>query len=160
MLQSGLLLDRERRNGHSVFGQVSIPSGPVGGNRCKGLIGISGTLTARNTIFELTNTGPDAVEIVSVYTSCMCTAATLGFPDGAREGPFGMPGHELPIALERVLAGGQLATVTVRFNPAAHGPEAVGPVKRAVAVRTAGGSVTVLSLLADVVADRPLALSA
>lgn len=85
------------RADHSMhdFGDVSIGGGTVQAS------------------FELTNTGPDAVEIISVYTSCMYTTATLGFPDGTREGPFGMPGHELPIALERVLAGGQLATVTV-----------------------------------------------
>lgn len=48
MLQYAVLEDAGMRNGLAVFGQVSIPSGPVGGNRYKGLVGVSGTLTYRD----------------------------------------------------------------------------------------------------------------
>lgn len=103
--------------------------------------------------FVVTNPEPAPEDIVSVYTSCMCTTAELTFPDGSTEGPFGMPGHELPLTLDRALGSKEAVTVTVRFDPAAHGPAATGPVERKVALHTADGGTMILSLTANVVAE-------
>ena len=41
MVQYGVLMDEDLRNGISVFGQVSLPTGSIEKNRYKGLFGIS-----------------------------------------------------------------------------------------------------------------------
>ncbi len=103
------------------------------------------------TAFRVTNRGADPVTLVSVYTSCGCTTAVLEFEDGTREGPFGMPGHELPTRLSRTLGPGGSVRVRVVFDPAAHGPAGVGRVMRAVAVHTEDGGGVELVIAAEVV---------
>lgn len=103
--------------------------------------------------FVVTNAGEDPAGIVAAYTSCMCTTATLAFPDGTAEGPFGMPGHDLPVTLDRELGGLGSVTMTVRFDPGAHGPDATGPVERGVVLHTADGAAMTVRLTANVVAD-------
>jgi len=101
--------------------------------------------------FQLTNQSAAPAHIVASYTSCMCTTAVLAFPDGISEGPFGMPGHDLPVTLDRDLAAGETMTVTVHFDPLAHGPDATGPVVRKVAVQDADGGTAVVTFTANVV---------
>jgi len=85
--------------------------------------------------FSIRNTGASAVTITKMYTSCMCTVATLITPAG-RKGPFGMAGHEfIPIIAESITPGAS-AQVEVVFDPAAHGPAGVGPTERIVTIRT------------------------
>lgn len=105
------------------------------------------------TVFQVANRGSEAVSLVSVYTSCGCTTAVLEFPDGSKEGPFGMPGHDLPIRLERPrrLDPGQVVKVHAIFDPAAHGPAGLGPVVRAVNLHTSDGGGVEVTFSADVV---------
>ena len=85
--------------------------------------------------FRIRNTGESAVTITKIYTSCMCTEATLMTPSG-RKGPFGMPGHGAnPGIFENIAPGGD-AQVEVVFDPAAHGPAGIGPTDRIVTLRT------------------------
>jgi len=101
-------------------------------------------------VFKLTNDGADSTRIVAAYTSCMCTTATLGFPDGTTAGPFGMPGHDLPLTLDRWVGAHKAVTVTVDFDPAAHGPDAIGPVERQVTIHTADGAAATVAFTANV----------
>jgi len=50
MLQYAVLADKELRNGISVFGQLSIPTGEVKSDTYKGLFGVSGRLTFPNLV--------------------------------------------------------------------------------------------------------------
>ena len=85
--------------------------------------------------FEIRNTGASDITVNKIYTSCMCTVATLITPAG-RKGPFGMPGHSaVPAIFETIPPGGN-AQVDVVFDPAAHGPAGVGPTDRIVTIRT------------------------
>jgi hypothetical protein len=92
----------------------------------------AGKVSRRHTI---RNTAASPVTITRVYTSCMCTDATLITPSG-RKGPFGMPGHgPLPSISESVPPGGTVL-VDVVFDPAAHGPAGIGLTERIVTIRT------------------------
>lgn len=85
--------------------------------------------------FGIRNAGDTAITINKIYTSCMCTVATLVTLAG-RKGPFGMPGHDaIPTIAERI-APGDGAQVEVVFDPAAHGPAGIGPTDRIVMIRT------------------------
>jgi len=116
-----------------VFGDVPIAGGNV------------------QTRFTVENKSSEALQLVELYTSCMCTTVTLEFADGPAEGPFGMPGHDFLTTLDRELAPGEKVGLTVTFDPGAHGPDAVGPVTRQVLVGTSGGSQLILTLTANVV---------
>ena len=85
--------------------------------------------------FRISNTGDSAVTISRMYTSCMCTEATLITPAG-RKGPFGMPGHGVIPAIFETIPPGGGALVEVWFDPAAHGPAGIGPTDRVVTIRT------------------------
>ena len=86
--------------------------------------------------FSISNTGKSAVTITRLYTSCMCTEATLITPSG-RNGPFGMPGHGANAGIFERIAPGGTAQVEAVFDPAAHGPAGIGPTERVVTIRTA-----------------------
>jgi len=88
--------------------------------------------------YSIRNTAMTPLTITKIYTSCMCTAATL-VTRSATKGPFGMAGHGgLPSVSER-LAPGELAQVDVVFDPAAHGPAGVGPTDRVVTIMNDAG---------------------
>ena len=79
--------------------------------------------------YQVSNNSDQPILIDKMFTSCMCTEAELAI-DGKVYGSFGMPGHGLMARQIATLAPGQTATVTAKFDPAAHGPAGVGPVKR------------------------------
>lgn len=83
--------------------------------------------------YPIENTGAKPLSITRMYTSCMCTTATLITRSG-RKGPFGMPGHGSLRSVDETLAPGEVAQVEVVFDPAAHGPAGVGPTSRTVTV--------------------------
>ncbi len=90
--------------------------------------------------FAVKNTGTEAVRLTKLYTSCMCTTASL-ILDG-KTGPFGMPGHGFVPSFDKTLAPGATANVEVVFDPAAHGPAGVGGIRRTVFLEhSAGGPV-------------------
>lgn len=89
--------------------------------------------------FAVKNAGDIPVTVRQVYTSCMCTEATLLVAGGRRIGPFGMPGHGMPPSINREFAPGEEATIEVAFDPAAHGPAGVGMIERLIYLETDGG---------------------
>ncbi|OGA69259.1 MAG: hypothetical protein A3G83_16060 [Betaproteobacteria bacterium RIFCSPLOWO2_12_FULL_68_20] len=85
--------------------------------------------------YLIKNNGAAPLSINRIYTSCMCTNATLITASG-RTGPFGMPGHGLAPAVSSPLAPGEVASLEVVFDPAAHGPTGVGRVERTVTLQS------------------------
>lgn len=85
--------------------------------------------------YLIKNTAATPVTINRIFTSCMCTVATL-VAGTERKGPFGMPGHGGSNSLKAVLAPGEVATLEVVFDPAAHGPSGLGRVERSVIVES------------------------
>ncbi|MBI2037130.1 MAG: DUF1573 domain-containing protein [Candidatus Liptonbacteria bacterium] len=92
--------------------------------------------------FRFTNAGTVPAALTQLFTSCMCTEATLVMI-GREYGPFGMPGHGFGPRLDAVLEPGATAVVRVTFDPPgatavvrvtfdpnAHGPAGVGPIQR------------------------------
>lgn len=86
--------------------------------------------------YLIKNGGSEPLTINRIYTSCMCTNATL-VTATERKGPFGMPGHGLPTAVKAQLAPGETASVAVVFDPAAHGPSGLGRIERFVTLESA-----------------------
>src|SRR3990167_715466 len=86
--------------------------------------------------FTLKNNGQGPVKISKIYTSCMCTEATL-ITSQSKKGPFGMPGHGglITFANQEIGAGGE-AMLEVEVDPAAHGPQGTGPAKKVVYIET------------------------
>ena len=88
--------------------------------------------------YAVKNTSASDVTLKKIYTSCMCTEASLIFGD-RRVGPFGMAGHGvIPSINEKIPAGAEFSVETV-FDPAAHGPAGVGPIQRVVFLETSQG---------------------
>ncbi|OHA09741.1 MAG: hypothetical protein A3A44_02040 [Candidatus Sungbacteria bacterium RIFCSPLOWO2_01_FULL_60_25] len=81
--------------------------------------------------FPVKNGGDAAIAIKKMYTSCMCTTASLT-AGGTTYGPFGMPGHGAIPAINANIPAGETASVEVVFDPAAHGPAGVGKIERIV----------------------------
>ena len=82
-------------------------------------------------MFKITNTGTGQVFVKKIYTSCMCTTATLTTKEG-KAGPFGMPGHEAIPTISQTVAPNEEASIEAIFDPAAHGPAGVGRVRRSI----------------------------
>ncbi|MGK7312503.1 MAG: hypothetical protein ACN0LA_09710 [Candidatus Longimicrobiales bacterium M2_2A_002] len=120
-------------------------------SRDLGTVGIADGLV--ETAFSVTNSADEPTELAAAYTSCMCTEVTLEFQDGSVAGPFGMPGHELPVTLTRTLAPGETFTARATFDPMAHGPDAVGPVQRAIALHSGNGGMLQLDFFVNVVKE-------
>ena len=87
--------------------------------------------------FRIRNTAGEPITIEKIYTSCMCTEASL-ITSEQTFGPYGMPGHGFIPKLGKNLGAGEEAIVEVVFDPAAHGPAGVGKVERAVAIENSG----------------------
>ncbi|MDH5537517.1 MAG: DUF1573 domain-containing protein, partial [Betaproteobacteria bacterium] len=84
------------------------------------------------------NESPAPVLIRQVYTSCMCTTATL--VKGMRViGSYGMPGHGPLPAVNETLAPDEVGYVDVVFDPAAHGPAGLGRTERVVTIEPDAG---------------------
>ncbi|OHA14019.1 MAG: hypothetical protein A3G49_06170 [Candidatus Sungbacteria bacterium RIFCSPLOWO2_12_FULL_41_11] len=102
------------------FGQVSMASGKV------------------SHLFKIKNTGGQDLAINKMYTSCMCTIATL-ISGGKKFGPFGMAGHGFIPKINASVVSGSEADVEVVFDPAAHGPAGVGLIQRVIYLETSAG---------------------
>lgn len=87
--------------------------------------------------FQIKNTGPEPVVIERIYTSCMCTTASLEI--GAKKfGPFGMA-HGFVPSINKKLDPGEEAQVEVIFDPGVHGAAGVGYIERVVYLETSAG---------------------
>lgn len=91
-------------------------------------------------VFKIKNTGASAINLVKLYTSCMCTTSYLKIGEYDR-GPFGMPGHGVVPKVNKELLPGQEAEVKVVFDPAAHGPSGIGIIERVVYLESSAGTV-------------------
>jgi hypothetical protein len=90
-----------------------------------------------NTDYKLTNTGNETVTIGKVYTSCMCTTATIIEETGNEIGKFGMPGHRgIRSQANSEVAPGSSVIVKAFYDPAAHGPSGVGLAQRSIYLDT------------------------
>ncbi|HXK35001.1 MAG TPA: DUF1573 domain-containing protein [Candidatus Paceibacterota bacterium] len=99
--------------------------------------------------FTVKNNTSRSINIAKVYTSCMCTSASIAV-GGSTKGPFGMPGHGLvPKANMEIPAGGE-AIITAEFDPNAHGPAGVGRIEREIYLEDDAGAQTVLKFEAVV----------
>ncbi len=90
-------------------------------------------------IFKIKNISETAITVTKIYTSCMCTTATL-IKDLERVGPFGMPGHAPIPSISEIIAPGKEVNVEVVFDPAAHGPAGVGKIERAIIIENKGNN--------------------
>ncbi|HEY4497318.1 MAG TPA: DUF1573 domain-containing protein [Candidatus Paceibacterota bacterium] len=88
--------------------------------------------------FTINNTEGSDVTIDKMYTSCMCTTATLNV-GGKKFGPYGMPGHGFIPKISQTIGPNEKATIEVVFDPAAHGPAGVGRIQRVVTIESDGG---------------------
>lgn len=95
-----------------------------------GNVPIKGGIVTKD--YEVKNTTDKVLKLKKITTSCMCTTAS--FQVGSKETRFfGMEmvgDKNPPVNIE--VAPGQTGKVQVRFDPAAHGPEGVGPFDRIV----------------------------
>ena len=91
-----------------------------------------------STTYRIKNEGAEPLALDKIYTSCMCTTATLVTANGRKQGPFGMPGHGPLKPATGQLAPGEMALLEVVFDPAAHGPSGVGRIERVITVETKG----------------------
>ncbi|MEK7569148.1 MAG: beta-propeller fold lactonase family protein [Patescibacteria group bacterium] len=99
--------------------------------------------------FKIKNMGSTQIKIVKVYTSCMCTEATI--VNGiSRKGPFGMPGHGGLSSIGETVKAGQEISIEVEVDPAAHGPQGTGPAKKVVYIETDSAITPTLKLELDI----------
>ena len=114
------------------FGTVSMANGKV------------------NYSFKIRNNGDTPVKITKIYTSCMCTEATL-VNGASRKGPFGMPGHNgFASKMNEVVKPGQEISIEAEVDPAAHGPQGTGPAKKVIYIETDSAITPTLKLELDI----------
>ncbi|MBI2109391.1 MAG: DUF1573 domain-containing protein [Parcubacteria group bacterium] len=98
-----------------------------------------GVISMRNGVvshaFKIKNEETETILIKQVYTSCMCTTASIIDISGKKLGTFSMPGHGSSIANITVPAGESI-TVEAIFDPNAHGPSGVGLAERVIYLET------------------------
>lgn len=99
--------------------------------------------------YKVKNSSENPIEIKKIYTSCMCTEASLVHGQ-ERHGPFGMPGHGIVPSVNETLAPGAEVEIEAVFDPAAHGPAGIGRVEREIFVETREGGQLALKFSAEV----------
>lgn len=95
-----------------------------------GNVDLNGGLVTRE--YEVKNETGQMIKLQKIVTSCMCTKAKVSV-DNKESRFFGMehPGDRNP-PINYEIPPGEVAKVTVNFDPAAHGPAGVGPFDRVV----------------------------
>jgi len=88
--------------------------------------------------FKIKNNGTDPLVIEKIYTSCMCTTASL-IKGEEQFGPYGMAGHGFIPKINEVIGPGEEATIEVVFDPTAHGPAGIGPIERSIIIENDSG---------------------
>lgn len=99
--------------------------------------------------FTIKNTSNEAVVVNKMYTSCMCTTASL-IIEGKQFGPYGMPGHMAIPQIDQAINPNETAVVEVIFDPAAHGPAGVGRIQRTIIIENNAGQPVELQFAAVV----------
>ena len=116
--------------------EAEIPTGDISGLSASpesydlGEVVINGGIVSKD--YEVKNTTSGSLSLKKIATSCMCTTAKLKVGDKETR-LFGMEmvGDKNP-PLDLEIPAGERAKITVEFDPAAHGPEGVGPFDRIV----------------------------
>ncbi|MEW6689268.1 MAG: DUF1573 domain-containing protein [Pseudomonadota bacterium] len=99
--------------------------------------------------FWFRNESDAPVLIRKIYTSCMCTTATL--VKGMKViNTYGMPGHGFVPPVNESLKPGEAAYIDAVFDPAAHGPAGLGPTQRVVIIEGDSGQRLELHFAANV----------
>jgi len=95
-----------------------------------GQVPINGGIVTKT--YQVKNTTSNSLKLKKIVTSCMCTTAAVSIGDKTTNF-FGMemPGDKNP-PVNIDLPAGDIANVTVKFDPAAHGPQGIGPFDRSV----------------------------
>lgn len=95
-----------------------------------GDVPINGGIVTKD--YEVKNTSGKTLKLKKVSTSCMCTKAKVKIGDKESQlfGMEGMGDANPPLNWE--MPDGQTATVTMDFDPAAHGPAGAGPIDRSI----------------------------
>jgi len=83
-------------------------------------------------VFNIKNTGTDTLKLFNAHTSCHCTSVSITTPTD-KSPEFKMDNMTSWVGQ---VAPGKEAKVTVTFDPAFHGPDAVGPINRFIEVDT------------------------
>lgn len=88
--------------------------------------------------FSFKNTGIGPLSLLKGETSCMCTKATIQKNGETVSSTITMPmgAGSAPTRLDITLAPGEEAEIIAVYDPMAHGPTAVGPIKRDVIITT------------------------
>ena len=95
-----------------------------------GEVPINGGIVTKE--YEVKNETGGDIELLKIATSCMCTTASAKVgEDETRFFGMEMVGDKNPL-LSLKLKNGGTAKISVQFDPAAHGPEGVGPFERVV----------------------------
>lgn len=81
--------------------------------------------------FQVKNSGKSDLTINNMMTSCMCTTAVLDTSDGLSP-TFGANQDENPENWSITLGPNEEAELIVTFDPNAHGPDAVGQIRRVI----------------------------
>ena len=104
--------------------------------------------------FEVKNNGDEPVIVKRMYTSCMCTTATLtsegktSLSVGMAGGGHGGGGSDL---IYKRIQPGETAIVNVIFDPNAHGPAGIGVIDRIISLTDANGATLDLEIKANVI---------
>lgn len=99
--------------------------------------------------FILVNNGAELFVVNKMYTSCMCTTASITTAS-KKAGPFGMPGHGFVPNIDLPVNIGESATIKVIFDPSAHGPAGVGRIERQAYLENNQGEPLVIGIAATV----------
>lgn len=99
--------------------------------------------------FWFRNDGAAPLLVKRIYTSCMCTTATL-VKAMRIVGSYGMAGHGPMPDVNESFAPGEAAYVDVVFDPAAHGPAGLGHTERVVSIETDARQRLQLAFVANV----------
>ncbi|HEY4490133.1 MAG TPA: DUF1573 domain-containing protein [Candidatus Paceibacterota bacterium] len=102
------------------------------------------------TIFKIKNPTEEILTLNKLYTSCMCTSATL-IVGNKTQGPFGMPGHSAITTFNQTLKPNEEAQVEVVFDPNAHGPAGVGVIERTVILEGKVGKLMAVNIKVNVI---------
>lgn len=97
-----------------------------------GLIPIGGGIVEKT--YEVKNLTTGTLNLKRIVTSCMCTKASFEVGEN-KSAFFGMEMSGDKNASINISVGpNQIATLRVRFDPAAHGPQGVGPFDRVISL--------------------------
>ncbi len=107
-----------------------------------GDININGGLVSHT--FKLKNESEESLYLKGAKTSCMCTSARYSLNDGTISPKYGM--HNNPSGWSEEIGPNETFEVEVVFDPMAHGPDAVGAIRRSVFLNTSAKNSSVLKL--------------